>query len=397
MTDPKKYVLPVVLFLCVAAGIVCALPSLPLRIAQEVLTICGILGFIAAFMVRNVWLKLFAFWNIIRFLMFINTASLMVLLVTVLILVFYETITREIKDDHINSILNVICIIALIEVFFVVFQAGGTWISFVPKPFNPAEWCTYFPNSYFAINVYLKDPKNLLGAISGTTGNSNFASALFGLSFPAFLRPRWWKCIPFVLVGLWFTHSLNGILPVLVVLFLYILYNLPGVKSKMAAVGVTLTGFLIYFLRFETWQNVLYSGSNRYEAWKWTLKEIIPMRWLEGWGVGQAPFLNRIYDLNKKISSAGVWIHPHSEILNLIVELGVIGLLIIGLYFFFLLWESRNLIRVNHTAFLIFLGVIAGLVNSVFSFSLHLPIGIIFLLFIAMLQYFNNQKAEGLK
>lgn len=397
MIETKKYVLPVVFFLCVAAGIVLALPSLPLRVGQQALAICAVMWFIASFLIRNVWLKLFAFWNIIRFVMFVNEPSFFTLLVTIMLLVFYETITREIKENQVTLILNAICIVSLVEIVFIILQACGIWISYVPKDFKPAEWTILLPNRFVSISMYLGKPMEFFGSISGTTGGRNFASALIGMSFPAFIRAGWWKCIPLLVLALWLTHSFNGIIPVLVVVFLYTLSFINNIKAKIAVFSVTLTVFLAYFLRFENLKDVLFSGSYRYEAWRWAFKEIIPLRWLEGWGVGQSPFLHKIYSLNKVIDHQGAWMHPHSEVVNTMVEIGTIGLLIAGLYFFFLLWESRGVIRVNYTAYLVFLGVVAGLVNSLFSFSLHLPIGLIFLTFIALLQYFNNQKMEGLR
>ncbi len=390
----KDKIFSIVMFGLIGIGLLGCIPSLSLWEGQEVLALCVALAFVSLYFIHNIFIKLFALWNIVRFLMLVNSPSIMTLYTTIAFLIFYEALFRTLNEQRIKSLFNIVCVICIIEALFIFWQSLGIWIVFMPRNFNPKEWFTFFPDKIYAIDVYLKNPRDLSYYLCGTTGNINIASALFGLSFSAFFRRGWVFFIPLIIYILWLTHSLNGVLPVLVISIIYVFFKFK--KALFPLVFFISSLFIFYFYKFENLNNILYSGSNRYDAWKIVIKEIIPLRWVKGWGVGQGAYMDRIIKVYWHDSDMSKWTHCHSEPLNLWIELGIIGLLIAIVYFVMLLWKTRKIIRIkNNFAFLAFLGVIAGLVNSLFSFSLHLNIGIVFFLFMVILDYYGSQKTEG--
>ncbi|KPJ63037.1 MAG: hypothetical protein AMS15_01925 [Planctomycetes bacterium DG_23] len=199
------------------------------------------------------------------------------------------------------------------------------------------------------------------------TGNRDFLAGLLlvplGIAFARavfhFFRKKNWKrglafsgLSLFLLIIFGLTGSKAGILGLAVVFFVVLLFILP----RQAKVAITLAAFimagsalLIYksFPPASQWLHSKYayrSLRQRYYFWDWSLR-MVSRKPLLGWGAGtfvaaNGPFssIDRFRYLHEEgpyFLFADATVHSHNEFLEVLVELGVVGL---GVYLLLLLW-----------------------------------------------------------
>lgn len=385
------------LFIGVAAGIFGTIPGLPLRVAQEVLIACGILGILSLFYVKNPWLKMFGLWHVIRTIMFINEPAMFSLYMTAAVLFLYQFIIDISTDEFIPRLLDLLCFILILQSAMIVLQFFGIWIIYTPIPGNgPDEWryVYLFNRPVVAIMQYpLFSEKWFFmirqGALAGTTGNTNIASSMFGVGLVAFFRRGWIKYSVILIACLVIMHSLTGIVTAAVVACFY-LTSKYGRKAVAGIMAVAAT-FGVYFYFNETIANTL-DFSTRLPAWKIYIKELILMRPWVGWGVAQAPFVARIVHA---FIPGELWRHPHNEYINIMLEVGMIGMIPALGYIVSTLWEGIKTSKQDNTCLIVFLGAFGGLFNVIGNFNFHVPAGMVALFFLAMLEYLNKRRSQN--
>lgn len=406
---------------CVAAGIFGSMPFLPHRFAQEVLTIMLTLLFISLFSIKNIWLKLFAVWTIVRTYMFVtNTEYLYFLMrgqnwleafavwhttpmfVTIMFLVMLDLVARKLTMSRIKMVLDGVCVVVLCHALMICCQYAGLWLLYAPKAIIKAHWALIpIPYTIWGINVFLFPAAGQFGdfgisqtyiaALSGTAGNINIAAALLALGFPAFLRPKWRIFLPILLFASVLMRSMGGLFPTFIVLSIFV-WHKAGRFRKIICFSMIIAA-VAWVVRFEGMREVSTFGS-RGPMWKVYMTEIIPQYWLHGRGVGQSPYMVKIIEKFINSGPNDHWRHPHNEYLAVWLEMGLIGLAIVAGYLATQLARFKRYVRTYDTAFVIFLGVLAGMVNCFFGFTMHVPTGVILMLFLGMMQYVNNIKAE---
>jgi hypothetical protein len=370
-------------WIVLAAGTLGFIPGfLPFRIGKILILEGAIFSGIAGWFIKNIWVQLFLIWCIIRVALGINKFSELTLHSLVFVLVIYQILANKLNKDRINTLLNIICVVAIIHSAVAILQYFGIWIIICPKGIDPKTAVfTIFPNTLYSIHIF---GRQMSETVVGLLDNINTASALLGMCFPAFLRKKWYYTIPIVLIAFALIHSLGGILAALAAVLIFVIFKF-GLKSLYAIIP-TIGLFILYFIRFENLHNVFMSGSGRYGAWHFYITGLLAKRPIIGWGLGQSEFLWPI--ISKEVYQGGgpAWLHSHNEVITLAVELGIIGLILVAGYF---ITTFKNLRKKN---IVVTCGLAACIISSLSIFSLHSAIGLLLIVYMAMAQYLITEK-----
>jgi len=197
------------------------------------------------------------------------------------------------------------------------------------------------------------------GQASGLMANINDCSALYGLTFPVFMRRNRWPWMIFPAAGLVIAHSLVGMVAVVAILAVYAARRLS--LWKMIGAAACLALLIGAFALYEGFslKNQL---DHRGKMWGLSLQIAAEKPW--GWGIGQYAFVvpmitsyhgltdqqradtfNGVIDkeslrraLHKiwsqdmagwvtgKNQSASFWVEAHNEYIDILFALGAIGL-----------------------------------------------------------------------
>lgn len=198
----------------------------------------------------------------------------------------------------------------------------------------------------------------------------------------------------FLLIIFYLTGAKAGIVGLAVVFFVVLLFVLPR-RAKVTVflcVIIIIGSSLVMYKslpRVSEWLHSKYAYRSlvqRYYFWDWSLR-MIAQRPIIGWGAGtfvaaNGPFssIDRFYHLHQKgpfFLFADFTAHSHNEFLEVLVELGLLGL---GIYLFLLFWvgakgaAGTKKITVATTRFSLY-GLLAGFiglcVQSLFSVGLR--------------------------
>lgn len=242
--------------------------------------------------------------------------------------------------------------------------------------------------------------------IFATFGNPNLYAAFLVLAAPVILlsplnRNRGaWETIfrvallIFVLMNLLFTWSRAGFLGFTIEFFL-IVFLLGGRvwKDRKLRFGlVTLTVLVVLGGGFVAYK-VGTRPTERIEVWKGAIRMILD-RPLQGWGVGQfslhfQPYMTE--ELSVQALKDNTFAeHAHNEVLELGVELGLVGLAVAGLFWFRLMGRAARQVLGGRKGGkehpMESIGLAAGLlglgVTNLFDYNCRLP-GIAFFLWIS--------------
>ncbi len=318
--------------------------------------------FIVLLSTDNIYFKLFFLWAGYRTLFQYNKEALIVFNTIFVYIMFYQFIKNKVKKENIPTILNSICIVSLFNVFLILLKASHFLIEGCP------------------LNNVLFIKTNLL---SGIMGNINISSALLAVSLPLFFRKGWRWGIAIIWLGLIIMRCLGGIIPSALIT-IYFLCRGRRAIYKLLIAGLSSIP-LFYFIRTDIIQSLV--ESSRLNVWKIIILRVIPVNWAQGMGLGQFkqlfPIMHRTLD---KHYSALDFLHCHNEYFNLITELGVIPIfIIVGLMFYL------KSIRVNTTiSIVLFMGLCAFFMNAFVNFPIYTIVGMLFVLYIALLEVEYN-------
>ena len=195
------------------------------------------------------------------------------------------------KTGKITMILNALCLLIFVNVFWQVLQECGVfWV------------------------LHPRDGK--FGAPTGLMGNEGEVAAFYAMTFPALLRGKWhWGLIP-VAVGLALARTSGGVLGVVVAVLLY------SAVQRNLWIPAILAGLCLtyYFLvdkpsvdRWEVWVR----------GWAYYKKD-----WLTGLGIGH---WRAIFD-QFKINGEKFW-QAHNEFVQMTFELGIGFAVVVAGYF----------------------------------------------------------------
>ncbi len=232
-----------------------------------------------------------------------------------------------------NAIYNTLCIIALVNVLWLILQSKGVNIFFNPR----AGFSEILHTGFFA--------------------NQNETSIFLAMMLPFFFRKYWhWGLIPMI-AGLMLTKSSIGIIAVGIIGVIYLFAKFWRSEHKEEIIGSSLIAMILlgafFFSKIDK-----PSTSSRIEAWKRGMY-MIKAKPLLGWGIGQTGYILPLYsnpelltkqiavklwnkvlyqnDLkevfmrsfrndNKEILGRQSWIHFHNDYLEIWLESGIIGL-----------------------------------------------------------------------
>lgn len=255
--------------------------------------------------------------------------------------------------------MDAICVIALFNVLFLVFQyftVDPLW-----KPIGGGK-------SHASLHSV------------GLMSDRNNASALLAFCFPAFLRTEsktiyhigrfsfpiyWWPYLAiFPIWGLIRTTSCGGAVAVFVGILCYAMFLPRALHYKAVVMGVAVLAILSYF-KFVNDPNIS-TSSHRFVTAKQGL-ELCKEKPLFGAGLGQwkVIFLG-IFKQNPK-KYAGKWMsHAHNEYIQTLYELGIGFAVILSGYLVSIVRRITRQVAVPVTALVVIL------VNSLVNFPFHI-------------------------
>lgn len=385
----KEIKLKLVTFIVLLIGALGFTPGLlPFRLGEELMSQLAIVLFIAIFYIKNRWIGVFLLWNIVRFYLGINNMSIWTIHTTIFYVVLYQMLFDKFNKNNIDIILDGICLVAIYQVCSMTLQFMGIWVHIIPLTLKDGgTFITFFSRTKFSMTLVDNIPY-YWSTLTGFTSNVTMASGLLAMCLPAFFRKKWYPGIILVVIGLLMAKAMSGIVAAIIISTIYIWVS--HSKIRWQTISVLLAMFITYILISENHEQLL-NGSGRWETWRFIITKLIPKRWIIGWGVGQAPALWPI--ISKETSFKGIaWIHAHNEYINLWLEYGVIGFVIGMGYVFTLVKNGFINITKDKTKLLIFLGAVSGLLNCMVSFPLHVTIGFMLVVYLAILDKLNKEE-----
>ena len=359
-------------WIVITVGTLVFIPGfLPFRTGKIIVVEWMIFSVIALWFIKNIWIRLFLFWCILRTMIGLNPSSLITLHTVIFGVVLFQLLSNKLDKDRINTVLNIICGIAIFQSIMVILQKYGIWFIAYPNDIDISSVRILFPKTFHSIYIFGHQFNN---GVVGFLDNPNIASAFIGMCLPAFFRKKQVFFIPLIIIALFFVHSFGGIVACIITSAIFLLVKF-GKKGLLFLLPVLLI-FSIYCLKNETLSNTL-DLSNRKVAWNFYVTEIIPKRPIIGWGLGQERFLWPI--IRKEIKpTEPKWLHSHNEPISLTIELGLIGLFLVCGYFFtiFRKLKKENLV--------IICGLIACIISFSSIFAMHSAIGLLLIFYMAM-------------
>ncbi len=334
------------------------------------------MSFISLVYVKNVWLKLFILWTVIRTGMNYNAVGHATLMYIFLYILLLQVAVDKLKKDYLPMILNTICIMALLQTTMVILNHFGVWFLILPIGAKG----NVLPN--------LLEIRSSTGnyITTGFLSNLNMSGAFLALCLPAFFRKRWLWLVPLIFVGVYISKSLGGIVPAWFAVGAIILWKVYGSNKTafFALIGMIIA--YIFYLIFK--ENSPLYQEDRFKVWGEIWKYIVPKKLVVGWGVGSFkqffPVIHRV--LIKSPYSYERWLTAHNEPLQLLVEQGLIGLTLMAGY----IGGLFRRIPTSKIAALAIIAIMVGLLNSGVNFLFHTTGGIIFLTWVIILEKEKN-------
>jgi len=352
--------------------------DLDFRVSKEILAQFAVLTAIALLFYRNVWVRMFVLWSIVRTFLTYNGQSSVTLYTIFLYTAFYQVIADKLNKKNIDIVLDFICAITLLQVFWQILQFFGIWIAIVPL--NGLEGSV-------KINAWVTLAKPLTcTAFTGLMSNINMTAAALAIGLPAFFRKKWNYFIPIIWLGLLLAKGMAGIIPAYIVTMVYIWMKAKvSLRTKVLIIIASLSVGAIYLTTFDKFQDLL-TGSGRFPVWGEICRYIIPRKPVIGWGLGS---FKSVFPAAQKAfgSEWGFvrWVQAHNEYLQVLTEQGAIGLaFIIG--FIISLFRKGIKHRKESVMFIALIGVIVGTCNAGGNFLFHTTTGILFLTYAAILE-----------
>lgn len=241
--------------------------------------------------------------------------------------IWYMIIVRAMNGKE-DILLDAICIVALANVVFLIMQTCGFDPIF--KPIDP---------KLSAVNV-------------GLQGNKNETAAMLAFCFPAFLREKWWKVAPLVVLGQFLAATSLGMIAMAAGGLFFATIKGYWKIGLMVTVGVV--GAFLLLADTPTYShrmNVLTQG--------WDLFLQRPFR---GGGIGHW----QLFSQRLLQTPDGWYKYAHCEFLQALFEMGALfGVILIG-------YAVNIFRRYNRHAALSLAAVVTIAINSMGHFGFHI-------------------------
>ena len=282
-----------------------------LRALFEYSVRCGIVLLFAAYLIKevNIWAGLFLIVGLIShslpwFLLsnenqLHTTRSYIALDWLMFGLILYTILVKT--DFDIEAIYNMMCVVALIQVVWLVSQRLGY------------------------------DPYRLVGfkgnlSVTGLMANPNETSAFIAICTPAFFRRKWLWYLPAVVAGIFVLGCLNGIFAVFSVGATFLFLHSDRKKSNAfmlsAVAGLTLIVYDFYSGGASSIEQRLY-------IWKKSIVLTLKNQPFLGFGLGNWVNVDQLIVANKAYEGTTSWSRLHSSFIQGYVEMGVMFLAVL--------------------------------------------------------------------
>lgn len=381
----------------IGVGVLGFIPSVAMniRISKQIVTECLFIGLVSFFYTKN--LKWFVGYCVLRHIISLvgmrnapigvqieaHKWSYIQLNTIFIYALAYSSMRRLITRNNVSIVMNGLCVIGLIQAFFVVLQYFGVWILIHPK----SE--VMYKHYYLWGQVLIADMRTYAGVMKdayvGLTSNVNMGSSIFAITFPFFLRRKWILYAPFIVIGALISFSLGGKIPIALSLGLFVFFKFK--KYRWPLVGLIIVGLLGLLYVTHDFSGLI-TGSQRFEVWRNAFLTAIPKKPWIGWGLGQSKFV--FPGIMRSAGLTGVaFKQMHNELIQLIIETGYIGLVIVMIY----LIQLIKKIRIESTVgFLFFLSFVSIIFNANVNFLFHTTMCVLALVVFATIEALHKES-----
>jgi hypothetical protein len=361
----------------VGFGVLGFIPGLlPFRVNKLFCFEFASLFFVTLFLVKNVWVKAFCLWALLRVFVDPDKVQMLSLYTLFIGVAFYQVLSDNLNEKRVKTVLNLIVAMAIVQTIMSVLQWLGVWVCIMPKEYYKYQFITFFDKTDFPIRFFL-DPALFRADLPGFFDNINISSAFLAACLPAFLRRGYVWLLPIPLLGLLINHSFGGVFAAFICLASFAVFRF-GING-VALVFVSVAVFAGYCLAFENIPHLLFEA-DRWQVWRHMITGIIPVHWVAGFGLGREVTLWP--DISVHTGLRRIWFNSHNEFITLAVELGMVGLAIAAGY----LVTTFRWIKKHGDGLIILLGIITVLACCLTTFAVHSPIGMMFLVYMALAQ-----------
>lgn len=336
---------------------------------------CIIIAF-ALFFLKNIWLRLFLIYSVICVVTkgvtsgIFSKESEFVMISIFYYLLWYQLIKNNLNRKRVEYLINAICIIALIQAFFMILHTFDIHYFFKPKA------------SYHGISVVgFLDNRNLSGAFT--------AGAMF-----VFFRKRW--CIGLIPMtyALVKAASLGAVLSFGVGVVIYGMYVLKTKRIKFEFLLVIFLAVVLYWGKYDNHHKIMNIKQEvRFKVWSKLVIKAIPQKPLMGWGMGWHKFLIKIMAEKGELQSFYKnQTKAHNEPIQLTVEQGLIGLILALGFIGSIIYIFR---KPQYLTVLLFCSIVCLLINSLTIFVFHVTIALLVMTYFAMYEYLAQEVQNG--
>ena len=348
--------------------------AMPFRIGKSLFLLWSMMFLISSTWIENKWIKWFIIWSVIRtYLTYSGYGFTTLQFIFVGCLAYQAMVTYFKKTNNYNKILNTMCVLGIIQTTMLILQYNSIWLFLVPIGI---EFRTIIPG--------IIATSNAATGMNGFFSSNNMSGAFLALCLPAFFRGGWWFLTPLVGVGLWLAVALGGIMPAVFGTLLFFIiksYRINSVGKNMLILWAYIVFVIIVII-----SGVDQGGSQaRLKAWGAIWDLMIKEKFIFGWGVGL--FKESFPALSTDHSQ---WMRAHNEYLQVWVEHGLIGLLIVSGFIIEILKNGFRLCK-DRIMLIALCGFIIGLLNMGVNFLMHTTGGVFLLVWGAMIE----GKAKG--
>ncbi len=314
-----------------------------------------IIALVAFIFIKDWWFKAFLLWCLYLSAGFIvgrdpsmNIGSFITFHYILLFLVFYQIVYDRVKKVHINFILNSICVVVLLQLIYMYFQAFGI-DPFLKSNGSHPEYVKYW--------------------VQGFWGHTTLSSAFLAITLPLFFRRKWWLFILPILIMLFLTQSLGSIAAAMVSIIFYFFFV---IKNRMVKVWLSIVVVTIACLYGSIFEPHNFNLNNNRITYLKTSISLFLKHPVIGYGLGEYKIASMAVNKNiKGLSSSGLQ-HAHNELAEITTEAGVpAGLIIIG---FLITLFIQFIRRRTYLAVVMMSAIVAILVNSCSTFLFHTPL-----------------------
>jgi len=286
------------------------LPAQKLYVTKIFISQWFLAGLVAFFCVKNFWFKLFLLWITARMIIgyqTINNLAILMFLTIALTGIYWQFVQKINKQDF----LNILCIIALIQIGWIYMQIAGYEPLFKVTP------------------LY----KNFANLNTGLMGNTNLSGILLALCVPAFFRKGWAWLLPLFIYPFYKVNCTTALVALAIGAIFYLYHKFKIIWPTIIFAPIAL---------FLGWPKIIaFNAGPRLNLWK-TLIPIIKQHPIAGYGIGQYKYVSSpVITTLKRIAPLN-WSTAHNDFLQLWIDVGLVAVLIIVGFLISLFLKRHN-------------------------------------------------------